>query len=110
MRAVAGIIIAVTLVEFLIIGIRVEMFFLLIARILILIKLLGIDVKLGWIIGMEITTVAFYLLYAIVFKLDLLYVNIITMIVSSLFVIIVQLWDSYNYIYVEEVYYGEDED
>lgn len=109
MRTMVLIVFILTALQLGIMGIRFEVFFILISRTLVLLKLLGLDIKLGWVVGFEITALSVYLLYAFVFKLDIIWVNVITMALTSLLLIIVQLWDSYNYIYVEEDYFGEEE-
>lgn len=109
MKFLASFVIILSSIELLYLGFRFEVLFIVIARAMSLLKLIGLDMKPGWIIGMEITAVVVYLLYTILFKSSLLWGNLIVMIVVGALVLLVQAWDNYNYVYVEEDYFGEED-
>lgn len=108
MRFFAAVITISTLTEVYLLGVGLELITLLIARILMLLKLLGLDIKVKWVVILEAATLFIYLTYTFLFRNPLDWWSILYMVGFFAFLMLMQMWDSYHYIYAEGDYTEEE--
>lgn len=102
MKKLAVAVILLSVLETVVCGFGLGILVAYISRILFIGKMIGMKIKVGLLIGLEVLGLGFYVLIPIIFKGNVSVLSFIMFILGAIMNVALVLYDDYAYVYVEE--------